>query len=100
MKDLRQKASWRATLEEIGIGTCFSGQRPSAGSLEENPKWRADRWQCETQSDLALGGSDGNGGSAAGAAGPCAEVEGLAPPPVAPRDLGAMDGAAKMEPPE
>ena len=41
--------------------------------------------------------SDGNGGSVAGTEGPCAEVEGPAPPPGAPRDLGTMGGASKTE---
>ena len=67
---------------------------------EENLKWLAALWQCETQSDRALGGSGGNGGSGAGAAGPCAEEEGLAPPPGAPRDPRTTDGTAKTAPPE
>ena len=62
MEGRLEKESWRAT-------------------LAEKPKWRADRWQCETQSASARGGSGGTDGSGADGADPDAEAGGQGPLP-------------------
>ena len=73
-----EKASWRAT-------------------LAEKPKWRAGRWQCETQSDPACGGSGGTDGNGADGEDPDVEEEGQGHPLEGRECLGTNDRMAKRE---
>ena len=79
MEGRLEKASWGAT-------------------LAEKPKWRADRWQCETQSAPASGGFRETGGSGTDGADPDVEEEGPGPPPEDRGDLEIKAGVAKREP--
>ena len=74
---------------------------PGEGKLtshSEKPKWRADLWQCETQSAPARGGSRETGGSGADGADPDDEEEGPEPPLAGRGDRKTKAGAAKTEP--
>ena len=79
MEGLLEKASWQAT-------------------LAEKPKWRADRWQCETQSAPASGGSGGTDGSGADGVDPDVEAGGQGPPLEGREGLGIKARVAKREP--
>ena len=74
------------------------GKLSGEGKLASHSRRDADRWQCETQSAPARGGSGGTDGSGADGADPDVEAGGHGPPPEGRGDPETKAGVAKREP--